>query len=81
MKVLEDIPIQRNESVLNDVLYTSEQNKVVVHNVELSSPELISLMGTVGISQLVLLSQTLLFLTAAGVTSLCEIVSGFSNTI
>lgn len=80
MKVLEDTPIQRNESVLNDVLYTSEQNKVV-HNVELSSPELISLMGTVGISQLVLLSQTLLFLTAAGVTTLCEIVSGFSNTI
>lgn len=80
MKVLEDIPIQRNESVLNDVVYTSEQNKVV-HNVELTSPELISLMGAVGTSQLVLLSQTLLFLTAADVISLCEIVSGFSNTI
>lgn len=55
MKVLEDIPIQRNESVLNNVLYTSEQNKVV-HDAELTSPDLISVMGTVGISWLVLLS-------------------------
>lgn len=40
-----------------------------------------SVMGTVGISWLVLVSETLLFLTASDVTSLCEIVSDFSNTI
>lgn len=55
MKVLEDTPIQRNESVLNNFLYTTEQNEVV-HDAELISPELLSVMGTVQTSWLVLLS-------------------------
>lgn len=55
--MLEDTPIQRNESVLSKGLSTPEWNKVVC-DAELTSPELIDICNghCAGISWLVLLS-------------------------